>query len=155
MNMYNLLIEEEKYLNAFNILIECFYYSLSGIDELSASPYISKLEYINLEPYYINSLIYLTPILNMTDDEISLNIKNIISRINLPFHYFSDDEFVNIVISQIHFDNGYFNELISNKECKCSFNDDTYEVKIPININSKKTTKTNNIINSIIKIFKK
>ena len=132
-NMYSFVLEENLYEQAFLLLSEVVYYDISGLGNSdiswikggnfeykfflklllqSAFPYESSI--FRIPPLIIKDLLNLKKLLNLNEKEFEEKLISNLKKFALPFHMFTLDESVEIIINEMNQDKEKV-ELIYNK----------------------------------------
>lgn len=130
LTMYNFLMEEEKYNMAFNLISEVAYYDLSGLlngdlIEDKASKKYELEQRIEMAFPYENSCFNLPPGIReyledmkerLSDGTFKEKLYERFNKLYTPFHLFTKEECVNIVIAEINQDTDTLKEIYKQSE---------------------------------------
>lgn len=108
-HMYNFLMEEKRVKDALGMLSEVVYYDLSGLGNNYDPQYLNiyaenffpyKDSTVTMAPGITNAVIHCQKELNLSDDELKALMLDRINRLNAPFHLFTPEECVDIVLME-------------------------------------------------------
>ncbi|KUK15031.1 MAG: hypothetical protein XD53_1546 [Petrotoga mobilis] len=108
-HMYNFLMEEKRVKDALGMLSEVVYYDLSGLGNNYDPQYLNiyaknSFPYqdstVRMAPGITNAVIHCQKELNLSDDELKALMLDRINRLSAPFHLFTPEECVDIVLME-------------------------------------------------------
>jgi len=123
--MSEFLIEENKIEEAFALLCEVITYDLSGLDNGFEMEYLSIMEQfffpyeksnVTMAPGITNRVKKYASDLGWDEEELVKKLQYGISKFKLPFSIFTNDEKVDIVMSEIHGDKEALNKIYTGAE---------------------------------------
>lgn len=108
-HMSNFLMEEKKINDALVMLLEVVFYDLSGLsngfdpkylDIFAQNFFLYKDSTVTIAPGITSAVIQCQKELNLTDDELKAVMLDRINRLSAPFHLFTPEECVDIVLME-------------------------------------------------------
>lgn len=108
-HMYNFLMEEKKVKDALGMLSEVVFYDLSGLGNNYDPQYLDiyaehffpyKDSTVIMAPGITSAVIHCQKELNLSDDELKAVMLDRINRLSAPFHLFTPEECVDIVLME-------------------------------------------------------
>ncbi|NPV27417.1 MAG: SAP domain-containing protein [Firmicutes bacterium] len=108
-HMYNFLMEEKKVKDALGMLSEVVFYDLSGLGNNYEPQYLDiyaehffpyKDSTVIMAPGITSAVIHCQKELNLSDDELKAVMLDRINRLSAPFHLFTPEECVDIVLME-------------------------------------------------------